>query len=42
VADPPIVHSRFTGSGTRTRFLRDNARAAVDGLFARAFGPAQR
>jgi hypothetical protein len=35
--DPVITHQHFTGTGTR--FLRDNGRAAVAGLFARTFGP---
>jgi hypothetical protein len=34
--DPAITHPHFTGTGTR--FLRDNGRAAVDALFARTFG----
>ena len=38
--DPVITHPHFTGTGTR--FLRDNGRAAVDGLFERTFGPARR
>ena len=33
--DPVIGHPQFTGTGTR--FLRDNGRAAIDGLFARTF-----
>jgi hypothetical protein len=36
VKDPVIIHPHFTGTGTR--FLRDNGRAAIDGLFARSFG----
>jgi hypothetical protein len=35
VKDPVITHPHFTGTGTR--FLRDNGRAAIDGLFARTF-----
>ena len=34
--NPVITHPHFTGTGTR--FLRDNGRAAIDGLFARTFG----
>lgn len=34
--EPVITHPQFTGTGTR--FLRDNGRAAIDGLFARTFG----
>jgi len=33
--DPVITHPHFTGTGTR--FLRDNGRAAIIGLFARTF-----
>jgi hypothetical protein len=33
---PVITHPHFTGTGTR--FLRDNGRAAIEGLFARTFG----
>jgi ribosomal protein L20A (L18A) len=33
---PVIRHSHFTGTGTRT--LRDNGRAAIAGLFSRSFG----
>jgi hypothetical protein len=40
VADPVIAHPHFTGTGTR--FLRDNGRAAIEGLFARTFGAATR
>ena len=36
VRDPVIGHPHFTGTGTR--FLRDNGRAAIAGLFARTFG----
>jgi len=32
---PVIRHPHFTGTGTR--FLRDNGRAAIDGLLARTF-----
>ena len=35
--DPVITERHFTGTGTR--FLRDNGRAAIEGLFARTFGP---
>ena len=38
--DPVITHPHFTGTGTR--FLRDNGRAAIDGLFARTFGGSKR
>ena len=34
--NPVITHLHFTGTGTR--FIRDNGRAAIDGLFARTFG----
>jgi hypothetical protein len=34
--DPVIGHPHFTGTGTR--FLRDNGRAAVEALFRRTFG----
>jgi hypothetical protein len=34
--DPVIAHPYFTGTGTR--FLEDNGRAAIAGLFARTFG----
>ena len=34
-APPVITHPHFTGTGTRT--LRDNARSAVEALFARSF-----
>ena len=33
---PVVEHAHFTGTGTR--FLRDNGRAAIDDLFARSFG----
>jgi hypothetical protein len=36
VADPAIRQPYFCGTGTR--FLRDNGRAAIAGLFARTFG----
>jgi hypothetical protein len=36
VDEPVISERRFTGTGTR--FLRDNGRAAIDALFARTFG----
>lgn len=36
VTDPVIVEPRFTGTGTR--FLKANGRAAIDKLFARSFG----
>ena len=32
---PIITHAHFTGTGTR--FLDDNGKAAIDGLFARSF-----
>ncbi len=35
LADPAIGHQHFTGTGTR--FLADNGRAAIEGLFARTF-----
>lgn len=35
VVDPVIRQPLFCGTGTR--FLRDNGRAAIDGLFARTF-----
>ena len=35
VKDPVIAHTEFTGTGTR--FLADNARAAIEQLFARSF-----
>ena len=38
--DPVITQPHFTGTGTR--FLRDNGRAAIDGLFARTFGGSNR
>jgi hypothetical protein len=34
--EPVITHPFFTGTGTR--FLRANGRAAIEGLFARTFG----
>jgi len=35
--EPPTVsHARFTGTGTR--FLEPNGRAAIAGLFERSFG----
>ena len=34
--DPAIQHQHFTGTGTR--FLKDNGRAAIAGLFDRTFG----
>ena len=38
-ADGPVItHTHFTGTGTRT--LRDNGRAAIDALFTRSFGAA--
>ncbi len=33
--DPVIQHRHFTGSGTR--FVKDNGRTAIQGLFARSF-----
>ncbi len=36
VKDPVIKHPRFTGSGTR--FLKENGKAAIHGLFKRTFG----
>jgi hypothetical protein len=36
VAAPVITKSHFTGTGTR--FLEDNGRAAIAGLFTRSFG----
>lgn len=37
VSDGPVItHVHFTGTGTRT--LRDNGRAAIEGLFTRSFG----
>ena len=33
--DPVIAHPRFTGTGTR--FLKDNGKAAIAALFARSF-----
>ncbi|MDR1990030.1 MAG: hypothetical protein LBQ09_07350 [Acidobacteriaceae bacterium] len=35
---PLITHAHFTGTGTRT--LRDNGKAAIEALFTRAFGAA--
>ena len=40
VREPVITHPHFTGTGTR--FLRDNGRAAIEGLFARTFGKPSR
>ena len=34
--DPVIQHKHFTGTGTR--FVKDNGRAAIQGLFDRTFG----
>jgi hypothetical protein len=34
--DPVISHTHFTGTGTRN--LEDNGRAAIQGLFDRSFG----
>jgi hypothetical protein len=34
--EPVIGHAHFTGTGTR--FLRDNGRAAIEALFRRTFG----
>jgi hypothetical protein len=34
-ATPSITHTHFTGTGTR--FIGDNGRAAIDALFARSF-----
>ncbi|MGE3512040.1 MAG: hypothetical protein AB7N65_24510 [Vicinamibacterales bacterium] len=34
--EPVITHIHFTGTGTRT--LRDNSRAAIERLFTRSFG----
>jgi hypothetical protein len=34
-ADPVITQPRFAGTGTR--FLEENGRAAIEGLFARTF-----
>jgi hypothetical protein len=33
--DPVIQHRHFTGTGTR--FVKDNGKAAIQGLFARSF-----
>ena len=35
---PVITHPHFTGTGTRK--IRDNGRAAIEGLFTRSFGAA--
>ena len=36
-ADAPVItHPHFTGTGTRT--IRDNGKAAIEGLFTRSFG----
>jgi hypothetical protein len=35
-ATPTITHPHFTGTGTR--FLKDNGRAAIEELFQRSFG----
>ena len=35
-SDHVIQHRHFTGTGTR--FVKDNGRAAIQGLFARSFG----
>ena len=35
---PVITHPHFTGTGTRT--IRDNGRAAIEALFTRSFGAA--
>lgn len=40
VEAPVITRSRFAGTGTR--FLSDDGRAAIRGLFERTFGPAER
>jgi KaiC/GvpD/RAD55 family RecA-like ATPase len=37
--DPVIQHRRFTGTGTR--FLSEDGRKAIHGLFERSFGPAR-
>ena len=38
-ADEPVIqHIHFTGTGTRT--IRDNGRAAIEALFTRSFGAA--
>lgn len=37
---PVITHPHFTGTGTR--FIGDNGRAAIEGLFARTFGAPRR
>jgi hypothetical protein len=38
-ADGPVIaHPHFTGTGTRT--LQENGRAAIDALFTRSFGAA--
>jgi hypothetical protein len=36
---PTITHVHFTGTGTRT--MRDNGRAAIEDLFTRSFGKAR-
>lgn len=36
IQDPVIQHPHFTGTGTR--FLADNGRSAIEGLFKRTFG----
>jgi len=36
VAEPVVRHRHFTGTGTR--FVKDNGRAAIQGLFDRSFG----
>ena len=41
-ADGSGVTVRATRSLDGTRFVRDNGRAAVEGLFERTFGPARR
>lgn len=38
-ADPRVTRERFTGTGTR--FLSDDGKAAINALFERSFGPAQ-
>ena len=38
--DPVITQPHFTGTGTR--FLKPNGRAAIEALFARTFGPPRR
>ena len=39
-SEPVITHPHFTGTGTRT--IRENAKAAIEALFDRSFGKAQR